>query len=65
MTERAKWAFETKKDALAFIDQHGGELTTFEVAMRETYVDMNEDIRRLARMKEEYARTKHRLSPDF
>ncbi len=35
MTPVAKWAFADKKSAAAFIKQHGGKLTTFEVVLKE------------------------------
>jgi nitrous oxide reductase accessory protein NosL len=57
MTARAKWAFERKEDALAFIRRYGGELASFEGVMTDSYVDMHEDMRSLARMKAEYARS--------
>jgi len=43
MTKRAKWAFETKKDAESFIEQDGGTLVTFEEVMKASYEDMYAD----------------------
>jgi nitrous oxide reductase accessory protein NosL len=43
MTKRAKWAFETKKDAENFIEQDGGTMVTFDEAMKATYADMYAD----------------------
>lgn len=43
MTKRAKWAFADKKDAEAFIKEHGGNLGTFDEAMQATYEDMYKD----------------------
>ena len=43
MTKRAKWAFENKKDAEAFIAAHGGQLASFEEAMEAAYADMYKD----------------------
>jgi len=43
MTQRAKWAFEDKKDAEAFISAHGGKLASFEEAIEATYADMYKD----------------------
>ncbi|MBN2034197.1 MAG: nitrous oxide reductase accessory protein NosL [Deltaproteobacteria bacterium] len=45
MTKRAKWAFETKSDAEAFVKAEGGNVATFDDAMKATYEDMNEDTR--------------------
>ena len=43
MTRRAKWAFEDKKDAEAFISAHGGTPASFEEAIEATYADMYKD----------------------
>lgn len=43
MTKRAKWAFEKKEDAEAFIQKYGGKIATFEEAIRASYEDMYED----------------------
>ena len=43
MTKRAKWAFENKKDAEAFIGDHGGQLASFEEAIEASYADMYKD----------------------
>ena len=43
MTKRAKWAFENKSDAEAFVKTHGGELASFEEALEATYADMYQD----------------------
>ena len=43
MTQRAKWAFENKKDAEAFISAHGGKSASFEEAIEATYADMYKD----------------------
>jgi copper chaperone NosL len=43
MTKRAKWAFEKKPDAEAFIKGNGGNLATFDEAMTASYEDMNAD----------------------
>lgn len=58
MTKRAKWAFENLADANRFIRGHGGELSTFEQAIKATYEDMYHDTRmiherrKMKRMKE-------------
>jgi copper chaperone NosL len=54
MTNRAKWAFEKKQDALAFIKSHGGKLIDFDEAMKASYEDMYEDMRMLKKMKLEH-----------
>ncbi|NTU43318.1 MAG: hypothetical protein HGA78_09785, partial [Nitrospirales bacterium] len=43
MTKRAKWAFEKKVDAEAFVKGNGGTLTTFDEAMKSGYEDMYQD----------------------
>ncbi len=45
MSKRAKWAFENKKDAEAFISAHGGNLASFEEAIEAAYADMYKDTR--------------------
>jgi nitrous oxide reductase accessory protein NosL len=44
MTRRAKWAFENKHEAEAFIKESGGNLATFETAIKATFEDMYEDV---------------------
>lgn len=43
MTRRAKWAFETRAAAQAFVKENGGELATFDQAMKAAYEDMYTD----------------------
>ena len=43
MTSRAKWAFEKKDDADAFIRDHGGRTAVFEEAIRAAFEDLYED----------------------
>lgn len=43
MTKRAKWAFEKKEDAEKFVKENGGEIATFDQAMKTTYEDMYAD----------------------
>ena len=43
MTKRAKWAFEKKADAEQFVKQNGGEVGTFEQAMKASFDDMYSD----------------------
>jgi nitrous oxide reductase accessory protein NosL len=45
MTKRAKWAFEKKEDADAYIKENGGAPANFEEAMKATYEDMYQDTR--------------------
>jgi hypothetical protein len=43
MTKRAKWAFENKADADAFIKENGGTPASFEEAVKLSYEDMYQD----------------------
>jgi nitrous oxide reductase accessory protein NosL len=43
MTKRAKWAFEKKDDAEAFIKENGGALAAFDEVMKAAYEDMYTD----------------------
>jgi len=43
MTMNPKWAFARKEGAQAFMKEHGGELATYETALRTTYNGMAED----------------------
>jgi copper chaperone NosL len=43
MSKNAKWAFEKKADAEAFISGNGGTLASFDQAMKGTYEDMYGD----------------------
>ena len=45
MTKRAKWAFEKKEEAEKFMKENGGDLATFEQAIKATYEDMYQDTR--------------------
>jgi copper chaperone NosL len=65
MTNRAKWAFERKTEALAFIKSYGGELIDFDEAMKASYEDMYEDMRMLKQMKLEHSRTRISKSSSF
>lgn len=57
MTSRAKWAFEDRGEAEAFIGQHGGQSATFYQALAAAYEDLFLDIKTsLGRVKE---RKKH------
>ena len=43
MTRNAKWAFEKKGDAEAFVSGSGGSLASFDQAMKSAYEDMYAD----------------------
>jgi nitrous oxide reductase accessory protein NosL len=43
MTKRAKWAFEKKADAEAFIAKEGGTMATFDQAIKASYEDIYAD----------------------
>jgi len=57
MTSRAKWAFESKDGADAFMKENGGRPAIFEEVMKATFEDMYEDTlmiqkkRKMKRMK--------------
>lgn len=43
MSKRAKWAFADKAEADSYIKENGGEVASFDVAMKATYEDMYAD----------------------
>ena len=43
MTKRAKWAFEAKEAAETFKKENGGDVATFEQAIKASYEDMYQD----------------------
>ncbi len=43
MTKRAKWAFDKKEDAEAFVKANGGALADFDSVIKAAYEDMNAD----------------------
>jgi copper chaperone NosL len=45
MSIRGKWAFEAKTDAIKFIKENGGQVTTFDRVMKATFEDMYEILR--------------------
>jgi copper chaperone NosL len=47
MTRRAKWAFETKRDAEKFIRDHGGRPADYREVMKAAFEDMYEDMKML------------------
>ncbi len=44
MTPVAKWAFAEKQDAEAFIKQHGGDLASFDDALKATEKELGDEI---------------------
>jgi nitrous oxide reductase accessory protein NosL len=58
MSKRAKWAFEKKADAEAFIKANKGTLSDFEAALKATYEDMYADIK-MIREKRKAKHLKH------
>jgi copper chaperone NosL len=58
MTTRAKWAFESKGSADAFMNEYGGRPATFEEVMKASFEDMYQDTlmiqkkRKMMRMKQ-------------
>jgi len=42
MSIKGKWAFENKEDALAFTRENGGQISSFDEAMKVTFEDMYE-----------------------
>jgi len=52
MTARAKWAFETKADADAFMKEHGGKPATFEDAMKAAFEDMYQDVQMIRKKRQ-------------
>ncbi len=58
MSKRAKWAFEDKTDAEAFVKENSGVIATFEEAVKSAYEDMYHDskmIREKRRMRKKAA----------
>ena len=45
MSIRGKWAFENREDADAFIRENGGQISSFDEAMKVTFEDMYEILR--------------------
>ena len=43
MTKRAKWAFENRTDADAFVKENGGSIVAFDEAIKNAYEDMYQD----------------------
>jgi copper chaperone NosL len=47
MTGRAKWAFENKADADAFIKENAGSIVSFDEAIKASYEDMYRDTKNI------------------
>ena len=45
MSIKGKWAFENRNDAVAFIRENGGQISSFDEAMKATFEDMYELLR--------------------
>ena len=66
MTKRAKWAFESKADAEAYIKENGGKLASFDEAIKASYEDMYADTkmirekRKMMKMKKMNAPAEHK-----
>ena len=58
MSSRAKWAFEKKADAEAFIAANKGALATFEDALKAAYEDLYKDTK-MIRDRRKMMRMKH------
>jgi copper chaperone NosL len=61
MTKRAKWAFQKKEDAEKFVKANGGQIATFEEAMRASYEDMYTDTK-MIREKRKMKKMEHKPS---
>jgi nitrous oxide reductase accessory protein NosL len=55
MTSRAKWAFEKRSDAEDFTKQYGGQIATFDDAMKATFRDMYDDIKLIQQKRARHA----------
>lgn len=51
MTSRAKWAFSEQAAAVSFINEHGGDMVSFDQAMKASYEDMYQDTQRIRKMR--------------
>lgn len=66
MTKRAKWAFESKTDAEAYIKENGGKPASFDEAIKASYEDMYADTkmirekRKMMKMKKMNAPAEHK-----
>ncbi len=62
MTRRAKWAFEKKEDAEKFKAESGGDLVTFEQAVKAAYEDMYADTK-MIRERRKMKKMEHKKHP--
>jgi copper chaperone NosL len=61
MTKRAKWAFEKKEDAEAFVKENGGKLASFDDALKASYDDIYEDTK-MIRERRKMRKMEHKKS---
>lgn len=59
MSKRAKWAFEKKDHAEKFVKENGGQLATFDEAMKAAYEDMYSDTK-MIREKRKMKKMEHK-----
>ena len=59
MTKRGKWAFAKKEDAEKFKAENGGDATTFDLAIKAAYEDMDADTK-MIRERRKMKRMKHK-----
>ena len=59
MTKRAKWAFASQADAEKFVKEHGGNLASFEEAIKASYEDMYNDTRMIREKRKMMRMKKH------
>lgn len=59
MSKRAKWAFEKKDQAEKFVKENGGQLATFDEAMKAAYEDMYSDTK-MIREKRKMKKVEHK-----
>ena len=63
MTKRAKWAFADKPAAEAFIKENGGQLASFDDAMKATYEDMYTDTKMIREKRAKMKKMKQGQKP--
>ncbi|MBU0942857.1 MAG: nitrous oxide reductase accessory protein NosL [Proteobacteria bacterium] len=52
MSSRPKWAFSSDAAAAAFVATHGGNIVTFDEAMKASYADMDSDSKSIRRKRQ-------------
>jgi nitrous oxide reductase accessory protein NosL len=60
MTKRAKWAFEKNEDAENFVKENGGQIATFDDAIKASYEDMNADTK-MIRERRKMKKMQHKM----